>query len=90
MSGAIPPLPHYAFMAWCSVKAQGQLYLLSYLTTTISAVRTSELCVLKDLRKILLRSFFSYVATHSPNYLIYPYLFHVINCLLRAGVAQLG
>jgi hypothetical protein len=27
MSGAIPPLPQYAFMAWCSVKAQGQLYL---------------------------------------------------------------
>jgi hypothetical protein len=26
MSGAIPPLPHYAFTAWCSVKAQGQLY----------------------------------------------------------------
>jgi hypothetical protein len=22
MSGAIPPLPQYAFMAWCSVKAQ--------------------------------------------------------------------
>jgi hypothetical protein len=28
MSGAIPPLPHYAFMAWCSVKVQGQLHLL--------------------------------------------------------------
>jgi hypothetical protein len=28
MSGAIPPLPKYALMAWCSVKAQGQLYLL--------------------------------------------------------------
>jgi hypothetical protein len=27
MSGAIPPLPQYAFMAWCSVKIQGQLYL---------------------------------------------------------------
>jgi len=27
MSGAIPPLPQYVFMAWCSVKAQGQLYL---------------------------------------------------------------
>jgi hypothetical protein len=27
MSGAIPPLPEYAFMAWFSVKAQGQLYL---------------------------------------------------------------
>jgi len=22
MSGAIPPLPQYAFMAWCLVKAQ--------------------------------------------------------------------
>jgi hypothetical protein len=28
MRGAKPPLPQYAFMAWCSVKAQGQLYLL--------------------------------------------------------------
>jgi hypothetical protein len=27
MRGAMPPLPQYAFMAWCSVKAQGQLYL---------------------------------------------------------------
>jgi len=27
MRGAIPPLPQYAFMVWCSVKAQGQLYL---------------------------------------------------------------
>jgi hypothetical protein len=26
MSGAIPPFPQYAFMPWCSVKAQGQLY----------------------------------------------------------------
>jgi hypothetical protein len=28
MSGVTPPLPQNAFMAWCSVKAQGQLYLL--------------------------------------------------------------
>jgi hypothetical protein len=27
MSGAIPPLLQYAFMAWCLVKAQGQIYL---------------------------------------------------------------
>jgi hypothetical protein len=27
MSEAIPPLPQYAFMARCLVKAQGQLYL---------------------------------------------------------------
>jgi hypothetical protein len=30
MSGAINPLPQYAFMAWCLVKAQGQLYLFIY------------------------------------------------------------
>jgi hypothetical protein len=30
MSGAIPPLPQYALMAWCLVKAQGQLYLLPF------------------------------------------------------------
>jgi hypothetical protein len=28
MSGTIPPLSQYVFMAWCLVKAQGQLYLL--------------------------------------------------------------
>jgi hypothetical protein len=29
MSGAIPPLPQYALMAWCSFtkKSQGQIYL---------------------------------------------------------------
>jgi hypothetical protein len=27
MRGAIPPLPQYAFMAWCPVEARGQLYL---------------------------------------------------------------
>jgi hypothetical protein len=26
MRGAIPPVPHYDFMAWCSVKAHGRLY----------------------------------------------------------------
>jgi hypothetical protein len=30
MSGAIPPLPQYGFMAWCSVKAQGQIYFYLY------------------------------------------------------------
>jgi hypothetical protein len=29
MSGAIPPFPQYAFMAWYSVKAQGKLLLLT-------------------------------------------------------------
>jgi hypothetical protein len=32
MRGAIPPLPQYAFMAWCSVKkSQGHVYLYLYL-----------------------------------------------------------
>jgi hypothetical protein len=31
MSGAITSLPPCALMAWCSVKAQGQLYLYLYL-----------------------------------------------------------
>jgi hypothetical protein len=26
--GAIYPFPQYAFMAWCSVKAQGKLYII--------------------------------------------------------------
>jgi hypothetical protein len=30
MSGAVPPLLQYAFMAWFSLKAQGQLYLYLY------------------------------------------------------------
>jgi len=34
MRGAIPPLLQYTFMARCSVKAQGQLYL--YLTCTLT------------------------------------------------------
>jgi hypothetical protein len=35
MSGAILPLPQYAFMAWCSVKAQGQLYLYIFDGSTV-------------------------------------------------------
>jgi len=31
MSGDIPTLPQYAFMAWCQVKAQRQIYLYVYL-----------------------------------------------------------
>jgi hypothetical protein len=31
MSGAIPPLPQYAFMAWCLVKSTGTSLPLPYL-----------------------------------------------------------
>jgi hypothetical protein len=30
MRGAVPPLPQYAFNAWCLVKARGQLYFKHY------------------------------------------------------------
>jgi hypothetical protein len=36
MSGAIPPLPQYAFIAWCSVKALGQLYLQLFISLWLS------------------------------------------------------
>jgi hypothetical protein len=40
MSGTIPPLPQYALMAWCSVKAQGQLYLcLAVINEPLKKVR---------------------------------------------------
>jgi hypothetical protein len=29
-AGSLPPLPQYVFMAWCSIKAQGQFYLLPF------------------------------------------------------------
>jgi hypothetical protein len=34
MGGAVSPLPQYAFMAWCSGGAQGQLYLYFYSSRT--------------------------------------------------------
>jgi hypothetical protein len=43
MCGTIHPLPQYALMAWCSVKAEGQLYLnMSAVPSVLygSAVRT--------------------------------------------------
>jgi len=39
MSGTIPPLPQYAFMAWYLVKAQGQLYPFFF-----QSVDTPSLC----------------------------------------------
>jgi hypothetical protein len=38
MSGAIPPLPQYVFMVWCSVKRSRGTYLLTLLCLKGSAV----------------------------------------------------
>jgi hypothetical protein len=45
MSGAIPPLPQLAFMAWCSVKkkAQGQIYLLPFTVIKQSSSKSTYL-----------------------------------------------
>jgi len=38
MSGAIPPLPQYAFMAWCWVKRKHSDNFTFYLTLLISRI----------------------------------------------------
>jgi len=40
---AIPPLPQYALMVWCSVKAQGRLY--TQTTRARAHTRTHTHCV---------------------------------------------
>jgi hypothetical protein len=42
MSGAIHPLPQYTFMAWCLVKAQGQLYLYLKLSSCVALVSITD------------------------------------------------
>jgi hypothetical protein len=66
MRGAVLPLPQYAFMAWCSTKAQGQLYfyltlkhfrmLLTehrYMVLELSFCPSNELCFGKSLYTLL-------------------------------------
>jgi hypothetical protein len=49
MRGALPPLPQYTFMAWCSVQSQGQLYLLHftflYYTVKVYIKFKAERCI---------------------------------------------
>jgi hypothetical protein len=42
MRGAIPPLPQYAFMAWCLVKTQGQLHLYFTIFTLLNECGTAD------------------------------------------------
>jgi hypothetical protein len=54
MSGAIPPLPQYAFMAWCLVKAQGKLYLYLVLLIKVIYFSVESLGVLKHIQDAIL------------------------------------
>jgi hypothetical protein len=51
MSGAIPQFPQYAFMAWCSAKAQGQHSPFIYSPHLISKFRTLAVFVKCNIRK---------------------------------------
>jgi len=46
MYGAICPLPQYVFMAWCSVKTQGQLYIYLTIHGSIQGYAEANLCVI--------------------------------------------
>jgi len=51
MRGAtIPLLPQYAFMAWCSVKTQGQLYLYLLLVLATSMYIVAKVSVTENAR----------------------------------------
>jgi hypothetical protein len=39
MNGAIPLIPQYAFMAWCSVKTQEQLFVLVNIVTSTECIK---------------------------------------------------
>jgi flagellar basal body-associated protein FliL len=41
MSGAIPPFPQYALMAWCSVKAQGLNHIIIIIIIIIIVIVTA-------------------------------------------------
>jgi hypothetical protein len=53
MSGAIHPLPPYAFMAWCLVKAQGNFTLPRCLTNTLGRNPSGETDSLSTGQEIL-------------------------------------
>jgi hypothetical protein len=55
MSGTIRPLPQYAFMAWFSVKAQGQLYLLPLLNVE-TCLPVRDICTYVLMRMVTISS----------------------------------
>jgi hypothetical protein len=52
MRGVVPPLPQYAFMAWCSVKkAQWQLYLYPFFRVSVFTVYQIVITKLEVMQK---------------------------------------
>jgi hypothetical protein len=57
MSGAVPPFPQYAFMAWCSVKAQRQLYLYFLPLTSFIGIPNSTRILYNTSTSLLTESY---------------------------------
>jgi hypothetical protein len=67
MSGAIPPHPQYAFMAWCLVKAQGQLYftfMYEYMTLHLQVSWHKEPIILRRLYTFHVRYFCRFLMSY--------------------------
>jgi hypothetical protein len=82
MSGTIPPLHQHAFMARCSVKAQGQIYLFTFTDNCDNSQPVADLrtWILENLSRCLLDvSQFLSPFKHTPRmslvYDIYMYLY---------------
>jgi len=83
MCGAIPPFPQYTFMVWCSVKAQGQLYLhlshLAHVTLTqpgeTHKLQSSPSCKFANMRTIYLVN--DILALSCETYIIAPSCMHI-------------
>jgi hypothetical protein len=79
MRGAIPPLSPYVFMTWCSVKAQGQLYLyLFILLSQVSEMDVTGIC------KITVRQCFTTARLLSARTMLY--LFHITTAVQQLRV----
>jgi ribosomal 50S subunit-associated protein YjgA (DUF615 family) len=66
MSGAIHPLPQYAFMAWCLVKAQGQLYLYLFTNEEVLCRIGTEQQLIRTIKRRKV-SYFGHIVRHE-NY----------------------
>jgi hypothetical protein len=82
MRGAIPPLPQYAFMAWYSVKEEGQFYLYLYIKETsqwMSYVTSAECFLPSSLTfpvHILISHFLILFTAHYKGWYCNAYILH--------------
>jgi len=92
MSGAIPPLPQYAVLAWCSVKVQGQLYLFTFIFSVQNDMKQGDTlswlicnfalqCAVKNVQEV---AKFKYLGTRVTNHY---YIHEEVKMSLKSGNA---